>query len=207
MCGRFLLTSSMDEVIKRYNIIKNNDEGFTFGEVFPASTVLMIHESEVRRSEACKWGYFIPTLNKHIINIRYETIGIKNDFKSSFYSKRCIIPANAFFEWKKEGNRKKKYKFSLEEQGIISLAGIYNYYVDKSGKAYKGMGIITVPSKGEYTEYHHRMPLIIAKEQENLWLSHNTNEILDQIKEGFIGENIKYSVEPADKEIQLSIFS
>jgi putative SOS response-associated peptidase YedK len=207
MCGRFLLTSSMDEVIKRYNIIKANSEGFSVGEVFPGSTVLMIHERGARSSESGRWGYFIPSLNKHIINIRYETIDIKNDFKSSFNSRRCIIPVNAFYEWKSEGTHKKKYKFSLEEQDIFSLAGIYKDFVDKSGMRYTGLGIITVPSKGNFKAYHHRMPLTIEKEKENLWLSGNTDKILQEVKDVFINDNIKYFIGPAGKEIQLSFLS
>jgi putative SOS response-associated peptidase YedK len=207
MCGRFLLTSSMDEVIKRYNIIKVDCEDFALGEVFPGNSVLMIQEDGARSVQSCKWGFFISALKKQLINIRYETIGTKHDFRPSFYSRRCIIPANAFYEWKNEGTHKKKYKFSLSDLNIISLAGIYNQFIDQRGNAYTGLGIITVPSGDRYSTYHHRMPLIISKEKENIWLSANTNKIMDEVKEVFINKNINYIVEPADKEIQLSLFN
>ena len=118
MCGRYValtdteyeeIQSIIDEVSKEYT----NAENITKGEVFPTNIAPVICEDKGKIVlTAMKWSYGQYS-GRPIINARGETINSKSMFQSSFYQRRCLIPANAYFEWKKEEGSKKKTKFEI----------------------------------------------------------------------------------------------
>lgn len=181
MCGRFLLLSDVEEIIGKYGLEMSKLEYTAKGEIFPSDTVPVVVNEGKKELRLLKWG-FTPSFSKNlIINARGETIEEKNIFKNSFYTRRCLIPAAGYFEWKKEGNKKIKHIIDLKDCSLFSLAGIYGSFTDKNGVPYTGFTIITVSPNELMSKLHDRMPLIIDKKDEDLWLD-NTRRDLEDIR-------------------------
>lgn len=115
----------------------------------------------------------MPSFAKRpLINARAETILQKNTFKKAFQKKRCLVPATSFFEWKKEGGIKEKYRISVKEQTIFSIAGICEFFTDKDGQEKLMYSIITTDANAQMQDIHDRMPVILRPEQETDYLNH-----------------------------------
>ena len=166
MCGRFLLESEVEDLVARYNAEYSMEE-YKTGEIFPSENALiLIKSSDKNILQPMKWGFPMSGSKRPIINARTETIDKKPMFKSSMKSKRCIIPANAFFEWKNEGGKKIKHMIYKNSEKIFSMGGIYNnnFFV-----------ILTLDATEIMKPIHDRMPFILNKEEEAAWLGMDTN--------------------------------
>jgi len=167
MCGRYSLDADIDELINRYKAIILERETYNKKEVFPTDTQPLIinNKDGVNEIKFAKWGLSPSFAKQVIINARAETIDKKPLFRKAFLYNRCLIPVTSFFEWEKLGVKKIKRKISIENEEIFSLGGI----IDQFG----AFSIITTRANEDMEKIHDRMPLIIKKEDEALWLSTN----------------------------------
>ena len=101
---------------------------------------------------------------------------IKQSFRYPFFNMRCIIPVTSFFVWENVDGKKIKRKISTEEV-IFSLAGLYNTFQAKDGKVYEAFTIITTEANEYMKNIHHRMPVILPREVEELWLDKNFKDL------------------------------
>lgn len=166
MCGRFLLESEVEDLVARYNA-EYSMENFKSGEIFPSENALtVVNAGDKIKLLPMKWGFPISNSKKLIINARTETLDKKPMFKSSLLKRRCIIPANAFFEWKTEQGKKIKQHIKKSTENIFSMGAIYddNAFV-----------ILTMTSTEKIKSIHDRMPLILTREEENIWLDSSTD--------------------------------
>ena len=184
MCGRYLVMTDDDyEEIK--NVIsevsgKLKDTNLVNGEVFPTNNIPVVYSHKGKNIlSAAKWGF--PSFQKQgvIINARAESLAAKPMFKDSFISKRCIVPANGYYEWLTHTDKKKtKYLISVKEKRLFYMAGLYSMFTDKSGIAYAATTIITTEANADIAFIHDRMPAILRAESINEWLDkNNTNPI------------------------------
>ena len=123
--------------------------------------------------EKASWGFSFYeeqyNLKKNIINSRLETIKEKILFKESFYKRRCIIPANGYYEWKHEKNFKQPFFINANELQTIFFAGIWSF--DKSyAKKIKNFSIITKSAIDSIKHIHNRMPVIFSIEEAKNYL-------------------------------------
>ncbi|HCW04751.1 MAG TPA: SOS response-associated peptidase [Clostridium sp.] len=175
MCGRYFLALEIDQVIKSYNIKEKILGGIQIGENFPGSNIpVIIRKKGETFLTNILWG--IKYLNKNIINGRFETVEEKPLFKGLLEYKRCIIPASSYFEWAQKGKVKEKMEISINDSNLISLAGIYGNFKDKSNNFYESVVILTVPAK-DIESIHPRMPLIINKDLIEYWLDPSKSKI------------------------------
>jgi putative SOS response-associated peptidase YedK len=179
MCGRFYLEISIEDLAERYEIEDFDQISFTKGEIFPTNKAPIVINEGVNKVIESKWSYPVQGINKTIINARVETIAEKASFKQSIYYRRCIVPANSFFEWQGEGRDKTKFKITKEKENLFSMAGVYNFFMNKEGDAYLGFVIITKEANETMSKLHHRMPLVLDREYENHWLDKNINSKTD----------------------------
>jgi putative SOS response-associated peptidase YedK len=144
-----------------------------------------------------KWG-LIPswvkskddadTIRYKTFNARAESINKKPSFSSSFKSKRCIIPVKGFFEWQHVGNEKIPWYIYHSENEFLSLAGLYDEWIESStGELLSTFTIVTTDANDLMTEIHNsakRMPAILGKTEEKRWidLSFSPSEALNLIK-------------------------
>ncbi|NLD46767.1 MAG: SOS response-associated peptidase [Clostridiaceae bacterium] len=173
MCGRFLICTD-DEYREISDIVSEVEENLSFkpGEIFPTNTAPVIVKD---RLTFLKWGFYTYD-NKLIINARSETIETKPMFRKSFWEKRCLIPANSYFEWKKDKDKKIKYEISVPQRKLFFMAGLYNTFLDKNNNSFTGFVIITTSADESISHIHDRMPAIIEPGLEKLWLSNKSDD-------------------------------
>lgn len=177
MCGRYALDVDIDVLIAHYKAIIGEGKFDANEEIFPTNIVPIIKEIEKREIIFVKWGFMPKFTKKPLINARGETVDIKPTFKNSFINKRCIIPATSFFEWEKVVEKKIKRRISLDEK-LFSMAGLYNEFYDSEGNSYEAFTILTINANEQMKHIHERMPVILSKENEDIWLNENNKNIM-----------------------------
>lgn len=183
MCGRFTVTLSKDDFIKylsRYKDIEIKiDDGFLpkYNIAPSEEVIIMLKDQKQYRVGQIKWG-FIPSFIKEIdtfkplINVRSETIYDKPIFKSNLISKRCVIFADSFYEWKTIHGRKVPFRIMLKNHELFAFAGIWSQN-KVSDKPIYTAAIITTEANSLIKDIHHRMPVILSDDQIDMWLDHD----------------------------------
>ena len=172
MCGRFTLKNpervrlsdfdyyDLNNLIPRYNIA-------------PSQDVLTVLEREAtREGRLLQWG-LIPSWSnepKGIINARVETIDEKPSFKESFERRRCLILADGFYEWERNGKISQPYYFQLKNQIPFAFAGIWDRW-RRDDRSITSCAIITTTANELLAKIHTRMPVILRPESYDLWLN------------------------------------
>ena len=116
-----------------------------------------------------RWG-LVPSWAKDsavaakMINARSETAGSKPAFREALKSRRCIIPADAFYEWQRTGKTKQPYCFEVNDGGLFGFAGIWDRWRDSSGKNVETCSILTTTPNAVTEPIHDRMPVILDPE-------------------------------------------
>ncbi len=133
---------------------------------------------------ACfKWG-LIPFWSKDgsaarkLINARAETVDQKPSFKHSFQKRRCLLPADGFFEWEKLASGKKPYRIVLKNREVFAFAGLWDAWTDPAGQTIHSCTIITTSANSLLENIHPRMPVILPQEAEEAWLHHETDRLI-----------------------------
>jgi len=111
-----------------------------------------------------------PSIGLKLINARAETVAQKPSFKNAFQKRRCLIPADGFYEWKKEGNKKIPYCFGLKGDSPFGFAGLYETWIAADKKKVDTCTIITTQANELVQPIHDRMPVIVSKDQQGIWL-------------------------------------
>ncbi len=194
MCGRFyvpekdlddfagMVNQIEKELLKKAGEICPGDYAPVITPT-PKTTSNVENEQRVGKTiHAIKWGF--PTQNgRPIFNARSETVHEKPLFKLPFATRRCLIPARGFFEWKDAENSKKRIKhyITLQNGSLMYLAGIYWFFKDKNGVSIPYFTILTTEANADIQKLHNRMPIIIDKENTTDWLY--SNNYLNRLKE------------------------
>lgn len=110
-----------------------------------------------------------------MINARSETLEDKPAYRMPFYRKRCLIPADGFYEWQKNGNGKQPFRISLKNGEIFSMAGLYDTWITPSGDKLSTCTVITTEPNQLMASIHNRMPVILRPADEALWLERQTS--------------------------------
>jgi len=178
MCGRFSLTSPIEglralfgfdelpNLQPRYNIAPTQD-----------IAVVRNREGAGREFVSMRWG-LVPSWAKAVaggpplINARAETVADKPSFRSAFKNRRCLIPADGFYEWQKqEGGAKQPYRIALSDEAPFAFAGIWERRLDTRGEALESCAIVTTDASPQIASIHHRMPVILSPEHFGDWLA------------------------------------
>jgi putative SOS response-associated peptidase YedK len=183
MCGRFTITVTLEELLIRYlaerHMVQFHRPNYNIAptQMVPA----VINDGEANRIGLLKWG-LIPSWAKdpkiafQTINARAETIAEKPAFRTAIRRKRCLIPADSFYEWQKEGATKKPMRIMLKSGELFSMAGVYDTWKDAEGNLVHSFSIVTTTSNELMTDIHDRMPVILRPEDESLWLDRSVTE-------------------------------
>ena len=94
----------------------------------------------------------------------------KPSFRTSFKSRRCLVPVSGYYEWKREGNRKQPYYYTVKGEPLFALAGLYAEWHDREGNELRSFAVITTEANALAAEVHDRMPVILGRGQEAAWL-------------------------------------
>jgi len=180
MCGRFAQVFKHDQLVKltkELKISETSDQIELNYNLAPTQTLAAIVSKATEQESIRYWGFFrwglIPSWVKEIgsynlINIRSESVMEKPTFKSGLVRRRCLIPANGFYEWR-QGD-KQPFFISSNEDDFILLAGIYDAWTAPDGSFIPSAGILTTASRGQISAVHSRMPVILSPTEADTWL-------------------------------------
>lgn len=123
-----------------------------------------------------------PAIGSRMINARSETVAEKPSFRSALNHRRCIVPADGWYEWQNLAGKKRPHYFIAQDDSLIGFAGIYESWNDPMGNVLWTVSILTQPAQPEFAQIHDRMPVLVAPELRQVWLSAQ-NQPLAQILE------------------------
>ena len=153
--------------------------------IAPTQYVAVIRQNPkepVRELSVMKWG-LIPSWAKdpsgaaRMINARSETASSKPAFRDSLKSRRCLIPADGFYEWARTGKSKQPYCFEVNEGELFAFAGLWDRWKDPSGNWIKTCSILTTTPHAVTSAVHDRMPVILDPDGYDLWLDPGMNDV------------------------------
>lgn len=186
MCGRFTLYSDFEDILNRFDIEHSifEYEYVQSYNIAPSQQILaVINDGTKNRLGHLRWG-LIPPWSKNekighkMINARAETLAEKPSFKKPLQSKRCIIPADSFYEWKRiDSKTKLPMRIKLTSVQLFSFAGLWEKWNSPTGEIVYSCTIITTKSNDLMSPIHDRMPVILTPESEAQWLNPKTNNI------------------------------
>lgn len=181
MCGRYVLYSDKQTLTNHFKAPFKSDESFyqPSWNIAPGSInpVMLLGKAREPGMAPMRWG-LVPSFAKDesmaykMINARGETIAEKPSFKKSFQRKRCLIPANGFYEWKKiEGTDKKlPFYIRLVTDELFAFAGIFDFWQSADGKELFTYSIITTEANTLLQPLHERMPVILNPKDYKTWV-------------------------------------
>ncbi len=185
MCGRFQLSVKGKQISERFNVEVFDEFYKPDYNCAPSQKLPVITNTEPAKLNYFKWGLIPfwakdPKIGYKLINTRAETILEKPSFKNAFKQRRCLIPANGFYEWKKESN-KTPYRIFLKSDELFAMAGIWESWKDAEKKTVYTFSIITTNANSLMHNIHHRMPVILPQEHENDWLNDSGEKALQKL--------------------------
>jgi len=183
MCGRSSLTKVEKEIEARFKATFYSEELERYNplpnfNVAPTHMHPVIISDDRTHIHLYRWG-LIPfwakdvNIGSKLINARAETLMDKTAFRKSLASKRCIVPLDGFYEWKTIGKQKTPYRIIAKDQDIFSVAGLWDSWQNTNGDIIHSFTIITIAPNTLMKEIHDRMPAMLLKENENVWLDND----------------------------------
>jgi len=184
MCGRYRL-SRRKQVVEEYFDSPMEDDWNPRYNIAPTQNVPIIRQNTkepVRKMSLARWG-LIPSWTKDpsaaptMINARSETAHIKPAFRDVLKCRRCLIPADAFYEWKRSGKSRQPYCFEINEGELFGFAGIWDRWKNASGDAVETCSILTTTPNAVTAVVHDRMPVILDVDSFDLWLDPGMKDV------------------------------
>jgi putative SOS response-associated peptidase YedK len=176
MCGRFTRHHKPEEIAERFEVETIDEAAVPRYNIAPSQIVPVIRQVDGREMIACKWGLIPywskdPKIGNKLINAKGETLAEKASFKSAFAKRRCLIPADGFYEWRTdENNRKLPIYLKLRDNGLFAFAGLWENWRSPEGERLRTFTIVTVEPNELISKIHNRMPAILRPEDEAAWL-------------------------------------
>lgn len=175
MCGRFSLTSNLDDLQERFDFEGRDLVYRPRYNVAPTQTVLAVVNDGGNRAEFMRWG-LIPfwakdhKIGNRMINAVGETVATKPAFRSAFKKRRCLVLADGFYEWKKLAGGKVPMYITSRSSAPFAMAGLWENWRDPSGEMVHSCTIITTTPNNLIEPIHNRMPVILPQAAEATWL-------------------------------------
>ncbi|MGH3146799.1 MAG: SOS response-associated peptidase [Rubrobacter sp.] len=174
MCGRYTLATPVGRLAEEFGFDSSSTEFRTSYNVAPTQQVpAVLAEGGKRRLEMLRWGLVPswaddPGIGARMINARSETASEKPSFRRAFRERRCLIPADGFYEWKRENGGKQPYYFHMREGRPFAFAGLWESW-NKEGEI-RSCTILTTTANDLVEDIHERMPVILPRDYYDLWL-------------------------------------
>jgi putative SOS response-associated peptidase YedK len=187
MCGRFVRKRSSSVLAGEFRASQISDDLQPSFNVAPAHNVTVVFDDGARQLRSMRWGLVPwwatdPTIGSRLINARAETLIQKAAFKDAFRKRRCLVLADGFYEWQKQGGAKTPLLIQLESERPFGFAGLYETWTPPVGETLSTCTIITTEPNELVRPIHNRMPVILPKDVEDFWLDSSVedhNRLLD----------------------------
>lgn len=178
MCGRFRLSRRKQVIAERFDAMSDDDDWNPRYNVAPTQPIPVVRQhpaKPTRHLSQMLWG-LIPSWSKDdshaakMINARSETVATLPAFKDAFRSRRCLIPADGFYEWKSHGTYKQPYCFEVNNGELFAFAGLWDGWKAANGEWIRSCTILTTTANAISSAVHDRMPVILNPADYDLWL-------------------------------------
>jgi putative SOS response-associated peptidase YedK len=176
MCGRFTLRTRLNQLLQMFGIEPQLEWEPRFN-IAPSQSILAIRNDLSgghRELATLRWGLIPswaddPSIGNRLINARAETLATKPSFRSALKSRRCLVIADGFYEWKKSGKAKQPYFIQMADERPFVFAGLWDCWT-KQSPAVESCTIITTTPNVLMADIHDRMPVILSEDAAKTWL-------------------------------------
>ncbi len=176
MCGRFSLSVSLELLEGAFELTGLPEHSPRYN-VAPAQPVALIRRptpTSERQWDRLSWG-LLPAWAKdpkvhRPINARTDTVAEKPTFRSAFRQRRCLVPADAFFEWQTQGSKKQPFCFRMADHGLFAFGGLWERWEGPEGQVIETFNLLTTEPNELVATVHDRMPVIIRPADYDRWL-------------------------------------
>jgi putative SOS response-associated peptidase YedK len=180
MCGRYSITTPVEAMRGLFGFAGpglNLQPRYNAAPTQELPVVRRVADGEARELVLLRWG-LVPSWAKDIkiasrlINARAETVAEKPSFRSAFRRRRCLVPADGFYEWKKAaaGGQKQPFRIRLPDGGPFAFAGLWERWQPEGGEAVESFTIVTTEAAPAIHDIHARMPVILPTADYRSWL-------------------------------------
>lgn len=209
MCGRYSLYADYSALLERFNI---EEAAFQEGDYEPnynvapsQQVVAVINDGSKNRLGLLKWGLIPPwakdeKIGYKMINARAETAAEKPSFRNAFKKKRCLVVADSFYEWQRSETGKTPMRIKMKSGEPFAFAALWESWKSPDGKTVNTCSILTTKPNELMASIHDRMPVVLTKEAEKVWLDPKVQdlEVLGELLKPFNTEEMEaYEVSEA----------
>ena len=205
MCGRYAQRTDPKRLAREFKVAEVPEVEPRYN-IAPTQAILGVVESaDGREMKFYKWG-LVPSWAKdksigaRLINARSETIQEKPSFREAFKKRRCIIPADGFYEWQRTDGKKQPFFFRMQDERPFGFAGLWDRWEGTGGEVIHSCTILTTEANEVLRPVHDRMPVILHASDYELWLDGDVrkhNLVKELLQPYPAGEMIRYPVSMA----------
>ena len=177
MCGRFSLATSAQQVAEHFGLteVPALSPRYNIAPGQPIAAVRRADHGEAPILELRRWGLIPswakdPGIGSRMINARVETAAEKPAFRAAFRRRRCLVPADGFYEWKPHPKRRRPHHVRLAAGELFALAGLFEDWKSPEGESIESCTLLTTAANPVLSALHDRMPIIIDPEHYRRWL-------------------------------------
>jgi len=187
MCGRFAFYSPTEAAAALFGAVASLDTKPRYN-IAPTQDVATIRNDKEGERELVmlRWGLVPfwakdPSIGNRMINARGETVAEKPSYRNAYKHRRCLVLADGFYEWQRQGDTKTPFFISLASGEPFALAGLWENWTDKeTGESLQTTTLITTDANEFMAQLHHRMPVVLEADSATEWLA-GSNELLDDV--------------------------
>lgn len=190
MCGRYTLRVPVEELAEKFDLPGPLPELSPSYNIAPSREVAaVVLREKTRRLEKFRWGLVPswaddPGIGNRMINARAESVAEKPSYRRAFRSRRCLVLADGFYEWRKEDGGRQPYYIKMRDGSPFAFAGLWEVWRGGADEI-RSCTIITTDANGLLAPIHERMPVILDPEEYDLWLDvsvHDPDVLLPLLK-------------------------
>jgi len=166
-----------EELVDRFEVQAVHEAPAASYNIAPTQSVAVITQARDKRIlSAMRWGLVPswakdPSIGSRMINARAETIAEKPAYRSAFAQRRCLVPANGWYEWQGNGKTKQPVYFHRQDAALFAFAGLYETWQSPEGETLTTFTVITTTAFPEFARFHERTPAALRPEDEAAWLT------------------------------------
>jgi putative SOS response-associated peptidase YedK len=212
MCGRFALYhdgAAITQHLAVQQIAVEFKPRYNIAPTQAVAAILQHPEQSEPVLDALQWG-LVPfwakdaKIGNRMINARAETVAEKPAYRAAFKRRRCLIAASGYYEWKKQGNGKTPYYFSMRGSRPFAMAGLWEEWHSPDGELLHTCTLVTTQANATVSAIHHRMPVILTLPQQRVWLDtdpENRTE-LENLLHSYEGDDL--SAHPVSTQVNVA---
>jgi putative SOS response-associated peptidase YedK len=185
MCGRYRLSRRKQAIEEYFGTVSGEEDWNPRYNIAPTQPVAVVRQNPkepIREFSLMRWGLIPhwakdPSIAANTINAKSETAAMKPAFRDPLRLRRCLIPADGFYEWKRTGTSKQPYCFEVRDGELFAFAALWDGWKDASGKWVKTCSILTTTPNAVTSTVHDRMPVILEPDCYDLWLDPGMKDV------------------------------